>query len=88
MFAAGDGTVLAAGRSPSYGNYVRLSHGGRVTTTYAHLAGFAPGLRAGARVARGQRIGSVGSTGRSTSPHLHYELAIDGRTVDPLGVGS
>ena len=88
VFAAGDGTVETVGTSPSYGRYVRLAHGGGRTTTYAHLSAFAPGLRRGARVARGQRIGAVGSTGRSTSPHLHYEVAIGGRRVDPLGPGA
>ena len=86
VFAAGDGTVEHAGGSRSYGNHVRIVHGGGTTTTYAHLSAFAKNLRAGTRVTRGQRIGAVGNTGRSTTPHLHYEVTIDGTKVDPLGV--
>ena len=86
VYAAGDGTVVLVETSPSYGHHVRIDHGGGTVTGYAHLAAFAPGLREGARVARGQRIGAVGSTGRSTRPHLHHELLIGGTRVDPLGV--
>ena len=86
VYAAGAGTVEKAGASPSYGYHVRIAHGGGTVTTYAHLSRFASGVRAGTRVRRGQTIGAVGSTGRSTSPHLHYELEIDGVKVDPLGV--
>ena len=86
VYAAGSGTVTTLAGSSSYGNHVRVRHGGGAVTTHAHLSAFAPGLREVSRVGRGQRIGAVDSTGRSTSPHLHHELAIDGVRADPLGV--
>ena len=64
----------------------RIDHGGRVATAYAHLDRFAPGLRPGHLVRQGDVIGAVGSTGRATGPHLHYELLIAGRQVDPLAL--
>ena len=82
--AAGDGVVRARGYNGGYGNYVRLDHGFGVHTAYGHLRRFARGLTVGRRVRRGDIIGTVGSTGRSTGPHLHYEVRVDGRAVDPL----
>ncbi len=82
--AAGDGVVRARGYNGGYGNYVRLDHGFGVHTAYGHLRRFARGLTTGRRVRRGDIIGYVGSTGRSTGPHLHYEVRVDGRAVDPL----
>ncbi len=82
--AAGDGVVRARGYNGGYGNYVRLDHGFGVHTAYGHLRRFARGLTAGRRVRRGDIIGYVGSTGLSTGPHLHYEVRVDGRAVDPL----
>jgi murein DD-endopeptidase MepM/ murein hydrolase activator NlpD len=84
--AAGHGTVVAAGRWGGYGHYLRIDHGGRVATAYAHLDRFAPGLRPGRLVRQGELIGDVGSTGRATGPHLHYEILIAGRQVDPLAL--
>ena len=84
VYAAGDGVVDKLYTSASYGNYVRIRHDNEFHTAYAHLAGFARGLRVGVRVRRGQVIGAVGSTGRSSAPHLHYELAWRGTAVDPL----
>jgi murein DD-endopeptidase MepM/ murein hydrolase activator NlpD len=86
--AAGDGVVIAAERFSSYGHYLRIEHGGGVATAYAHLDGYARGLRPGRLVRRGDPIAKVGSTGRSTAPHLHYEVLIAGRQVDPLAAVS
>lgn len=78
-----EGTVVHAGRSGGYGNLVVVDHGGGITTYYAHLSAYAPGVVEGAKVERGQEIGQVGSTGMSTGPHLHYEIRRDGRYLDP-----
>jgi murein DD-endopeptidase MepM/ murein hydrolase activator NlpD len=86
VMAAGDGVVELAGVNGAYGNYVRLRHDERRRTAYAHLSRFAEGLRPGRRVRQGQTIGYVGSTGRSTGPHLHYEVLIDGEQVDPMSL--
>ena len=83
--AAGDGLVSAQGPFGSYGRYLRIEHGGRIATAYAHLERFASGLRHGHLVRQGDLIGYVGSSGRATGPHLHYELLVAGRQVDPLG---
>jgi murein DD-endopeptidase MepM/ murein hydrolase activator NlpD len=84
--AAGHGVVVAAERFGAYGHYLRIEHGRTVATTYAHLERYAPGLRPGRRVRQGDLIGRVGSTGRATGPHLHYEVLVAGRQVDPLAV--
>jgi murein DD-endopeptidase MepM/ murein hydrolase activator NlpD len=86
IYAAGDGVVEKAGRNGGYGNYIRLRHSGAYKTAYAHLKGFAKGVKSGARVRQGQVIGYVGSTGRSTGPHLHYEVLVSGRQVNPGSV--
>jgi murein DD-endopeptidase MepM/ murein hydrolase activator NlpD len=82
--AAGDGKVQLAGRHGGYGNTVILQHGNRYKTLYAHMNGFAKGVRKGASVRQGQIIGYVGTTGLSTGPHLHYEFQVNGVHVDPL----
>jgi murein DD-endopeptidase MepM/ murein hydrolase activator NlpD len=84
--AAGDGVVVAAGRFGAYGHYVRIDHGGEIGTAYAHLERYALGLRPGLTVRQGEPIGGVGSTGRATGPHLHYEVLVGGRQIDPLAV--
>lgn len=84
IFAAGDGVVERASRYGGYGNYIRLRHANGYKTAYAHLRGYARGVRSGVRVRQGQVIGYVGSTGRSTGPHLHYEVMKDGRHVNPM----
>ncbi len=84
--AAGEGVVVAAGAAGSYGNYVRIRHNAKYGTAYAHLNGFASGIRKGAHVHQGQVIAYVGSTGRATGPHLHYEVLVDGAQVNPRGV--
>ena len=76
--ATADGKVILAGRKGGYGNTVVLRHAGRFSTLYAHMNGFAKGVRSGSRVKQGQTIGYVGSTGYSTGPHLHYEFRVDG----------
>jgi murein DD-endopeptidase MepM/ murein hydrolase activator NlpD len=84
IYAAGNGTVSYAGRKGGYGKYIRIRHNGRYSTAYAHLKGFKRGVRKGRRVTQGQVIGYVGSTGRSTGPHLHYEVHVNGRQANPL----
>ena len=86
IYAAGDGVVERANRFGAYGNYIRIRHNETYKTAYAHLHGFAKGIRAGARVRQGQVIGYVGSTGRSTGPHLHYEVHKNGDKVNPHSV--
>lgn len=83
VYAAADGVVESVRFERGYGNVVRLRHQGGMMTLYAHLSRFAPGMRAGVRVRQGQTIGRVGSTGMSTGPHLHYEVHIAGRAVNP-----
>ncbi|HEY5635210.1 MAG TPA: peptidoglycan DD-metalloendopeptidase family protein [Burkholderiaceae bacterium] len=84
--ATADGTVSFAGRQRGYGNVVIVQHRNNHSTLYAHLNGFASGLRKGARVTQGDTIGYVGRTGWATGPHLHYEIAIGGKQVNPLTV--
>jgi murein DD-endopeptidase MepM/ murein hydrolase activator NlpD len=86
VIASADGHVVAAGRRGGYGNAVEIRHGGGITTLYAHLSGFAKGVRAGTRVRQGEPIGFVGSTGFATGPHLHYEFKISGIHQNPMKV--
>jgi len=86
IYAAGDGTVQYAGLNGAYGKYVRIRHNSRFSTAYAHLRRIAKSARTGRRVSQGQIIGYVGTTGRSTGPHLHYEILRAGRRVNPLRV--
>lgn len=81
VYATADGYVSKAERFSSYGNYIQIEHGGELQTRYAHLSGYA--IKAGEMVTKGQLIGYVGSTGRSTGPHLHYEVRVAGEAVDP-----
>ncbi|MEO4048815.1 peptidoglycan DD-metalloendopeptidase family protein [Pseudomonas sp. CAU 1711] len=82
--AAGDGRIQLAGRKGGYGNTVIIQHGNSYRTLYAHMQGFAKGIRTGGSVKQGQIIGYIGTTGLSTGPHLHYEFQVNGRHVDPL----
>jgi murein DD-endopeptidase MepM/ murein hydrolase activator NlpD len=75
------GTVVAAGAGGDFGRHVMLDHGNSVRSIYGHLKSL--DVKAGQRVEKGQRVGLVGSTGRSTGPHLHYEVRVDGKPVDP-----
>lgn len=81
IYATAPGVVSFTGGRSGYGNTVEIDHGGGFKTRYAHLAGF--NVRVGQRVAVGQRIASMGSTGRSTGPHLHYEVWVNGRAQNP-----
>ena len=81
VFAAGDGVVVLAGRQGGYGNVIYVDHGGGVVTRYGHLRRIETTL--GSALRAGQQIGQVGSTGRATGPHLHFEVRLDGRAVDP-----
>ncbi len=82
----GDGVIKEAKFSNSYGNYIDVMHYNKYMTRYAHLNGFAKGIRKGVKVAQGQTIGYVGSTGLATGPHLHYEFHINGKHTDPVKV--
>jgi murein DD-endopeptidase MepM/ murein hydrolase activator NlpD len=84
--ASGDGKVIHAARKGGYGKTVILQHGGRYRTLYAHLNGYARGIKTGTRVRQGQTIGYVGATGLATGPHLHYEFLVDGVHRNPLTV--
>lgn len=86
IFASGDAVVEFAGPKGPNGNFVKLRHANGWETLYLHMNAFAPGIAAGGHVAQGQEIGQVGTTGRSTGPHLHYELHIAGEPVDPMSV--
>lgn len=86
VYAAGNGTVDFAGRRGSFGNYIRVKHNGTYSTAYAHLSRIAPSLRAGRKVSQGQIIGYVGTTGRSTGPHLHYEVLAHNTQVNPKSI--
>ena len=83
IFAAGNGVVEFAGKNGGYGNYIRIRHDSTYKTAYAHLNGFKKGIYGGVRVKQGDVIGFVGSTGRSTGPHLHYEIIVNGQQVNP-----
>jgi murein DD-endopeptidase MepM/ murein hydrolase activator NlpD len=84
IMASGDGVIEKAGRNGVYGNYIRIRHNGTYKSAYGHMKSYARGIRAGRRVKQGQIIGYVGSTGRSTAPHLHYEVFVNGRVSNPM----
>ncbi|MBN1784073.1 MAG: M23 family metallopeptidase [Alphaproteobacteria bacterium] len=84
--AAGSGTIVYRGTRGGYGKYIKIRHNGTYETAYAHMSNYKRGLGVGSRVSQGQIIGYVGSTGRSTGPHLHYEILKNGRHVNPLRV--
>jgi len=86
--AVGDGVVTRAGWGGGYGNVVDIRHSQGYSSRYAHLRGFASGLRSGTRVRQGDLIGYVGSTGLATGPHLHYEFHRNGRPIDPTSIRS
>jgi len=86
IVAAGSGKVIYAARMGSYGNLVKIRHNDGYETRYAHMKSFRRGIRRGRYVKKGQTIGYVGTTGRSTGPHLHFELRKRGRAVNPLRV--
>lgn len=86
ILAAGNGVIEQAGRKGQYGNYVRIRHSNGYQTAYGHMTQIAPGARDGAKVKQGQVIGYVGSTGLSSGPHLHYEVLVNSRFVNPMSI--
>jgi len=84
VFAGGNGTIEFAGKNGGYGNYIRIRHNNEYKTAYAHLLGFKKGISTGIRVNQGNVIGYVGSSGRSTGPHLHYEIIYQNEQINPL----
>jgi murein DD-endopeptidase MepM/ murein hydrolase activator NlpD len=84
VYAAADGVVLGAAPNGRYGNWIRIEHGEKLATVYGHLMAFAPGIEPGESVVRGELIGFVGSTGRSTGAHLHFEVLDNGKPVNPI----
>jgi murein DD-endopeptidase MepM/ murein hydrolase activator NlpD len=86
IFASGNGVVEKVGWEGGYGKYVRLKHNNGYETAYGHMSAFAKGMEPGKRVRQGQVIGFVGSTGMSTGAHVHYEILVNNRFVDPMRV--
>lgn len=86
IIAAGNGTVTDARWNSGFGRWIRIEHANGYVTTYAHQTRFADGIAPGVEVRQGQVIGYIGSTGLSTGPHLHYEVLVNGRNVDPMGI--
>lgn len=84
VYATGEGTVRTAGRRGSYGLMISIDHGGGYETRYAHLSRIGEGIRPGVTVERGQLIGYSGNTGLTQGPHLHYEVRLANKAVDPL----
>lgn len=81
ILAAADGIVSAADQTPDYGNIVKINHGSGLETRYAHASKIL--VKVGERVTKGQQVALVGNTGRSTGPHLHYEIRLNGNPLDP-----
>lgn len=86
IYAAGDGVIEVAGWNGGFGRYIRIRHNGTYSTAYAHLSRIDSRVKPGARVRQRQVIGYVGTSGRSTGPHLHYEVHVNGKQVNPRGV--
>jgi len=84
VFAGGNGIIEFAGKNGGYGNYIKIRHNNEYKTAYAHLSGFKKGIGTGIRVNQGDVIGYVGSSGRSTGPHLHYEIIYQNKQINPL----
>jgi len=86
IYAAGNGRITSYGANGSFGNYAKIEHANGYTTAYAHMSRFAKGVKRGSSVKQGQVIGYVGTTGRSTGPHLHYEVYINKKPVNAMGL--
>jgi murein DD-endopeptidase MepM/ murein hydrolase activator NlpD len=86
VLASGTGVIEEVGPKGQYGNYIRIRHANGYQTAYGHMSRFAAGIAVGTRVRQGQVIGYVGSTGFSTGPHVHYEVLVNNRFVDPLSI--
>jgi murein DD-endopeptidase MepM/ murein hydrolase activator NlpD len=86
IFASGNGVLEKVGLEGGYGKYIRIKHNNGYETAYGHMSAFAKGMEIGKRVRQGQVIGFVGTTGMSTGPHVHYEILVNGRFVDPMRI--
>jgi murein DD-endopeptidase MepM/ murein hydrolase activator NlpD len=86
IFSSGNGAVDKVGWEGGYGKYVRIKHNNGYETAYGHMSAYARGIEPGKRVRQGQVIGFVGSTGLSTGAHVHYEIVVNGRFVDPMRI--
>ena len=86
IYASGNGVVEKVGWESGYGKYIRVRHNNGYETAYGHMTAYARGMNEGTRVRQGQVIGFVGSTGLSTGSHLHYEILVNGRFVDPMRI--
>ena len=84
IMAAADGIVVGAEPKGRYGNWIEIVHDGKLATVYGHLSAFAPGIATGVRVEQGDVIGFTGMTGRTTGPHLHFEILTNGRPTNPI----
>ena len=84
IYAADSGTVYFAGDGGGYGNLVKVDHGNGMQTYYAHCSSLL--VTSGQKVSRGEKIALTGSTGNSTGPHLHFEVIINGKCIDPAGM--
>jgi murein DD-endopeptidase MepM/ murein hydrolase activator NlpD len=82
IYSPGDGTVIKAGWESGYGNMVRIQHDFGIVTVYGHMSKIH--AKQGQKISRGDRIGDMGNTGRSTGPHLHYEIRVDGSPINPM----
>lgn len=88
IMASGDGVITRIGHNGAYGKFIQIRHNSTLSTAYAHASRFAKGLKRGSKVKQGQTIAFVGSTGGATGPHLHYEVRINGKQVNPLSIKS
>jgi murein DD-endopeptidase MepM/ murein hydrolase activator NlpD len=86
IYAAGNGMIEKAGWESGYGKYIRIKHNNGYETAYGHMTAFARGMEPGARIRQGQVIGFIGSTGESTGAHVHFEILVNGRFVDPMRI--
>ncbi|MBP7190423.1 MAG: peptidoglycan DD-metalloendopeptidase family protein [Rickettsiaceae bacterium] len=86
IYSAGDGVITEIGWKAGYGKFIQVKHSSTLSTAYAHASRFANGVKQGSRIKQGQVIAYVGTTGNSTGPHLHYEVRINGKQVNPMSV--
>lgn len=86
IYSAGNGVITEIGWKSGYGKFIQIKHSSTLSTAYAHASNFAKNLKVGSIVKQGQIIAYVGSTGRASGPHLHYEVKIDGKHVNPMSV--
>ncbi len=86
IYASGSGTIDKVGWESGYGKYIRIKHANGYETAYGHMTAYARSMEPGKRVRQGQLIGFVGSTGLSTGAHVHYEILVNGRFVDPMRI--